>query len=104
MESSVRSVFGGAIMTPDAPSAITSPPVAFARRSFRFILPPSALRLALLVARLVLGIRRIKARQRRALLHLFHDPALEALLLGRGGNHLVHEGRGNQHRPVVIDD
>src|SRR5438874_5128745 len=60
--------------------------------------------LGLLVARLVLRVRRIEAREGGALLDLLHDPSLEALLLRRGRHHLVDEGRGNYHRAVVVGD
>src|SRR5450432_363705 len=60
-------------------------------------------RLGFLVAGLVLRVGGIEAGQRRALLHLAHDPALEALLLRRPRHDVVDERRRNEDRAVVVD-
>src|SRR5205809_956517 len=64
----------------------------------------SSLLHGLFVARLVLCIGWIQARQRRALFHLVHDPTLEPLLLRRGGDDFIEQGRRDEDRAVIVDN
>src|SRR5258708_26747914 len=56
------------------------------------------------VARLGLGVHRIKARQRRAVIHLVDDPPFHPLLLRPLGQYAVDQRLRDQHRAVLIGD
>src|ERR1700722_12101652 len=52
----------------------------------------------------VLFVRRIEARELRAVRDFIHDPGLQTLLPRGDANHRLAEGGWNQHRAVVVND
>src|SRR5690606_14628202 len=94
-----------------APRPMSTPAARSRRRETRAQpgRPVSArIGVSLLHVRLVAGpvgrIGRVETRQGGAGLDLFHDPALETLLLEREGRDLLHQGGGHQHGAVPVGD